>query len=136
MNKISYEADFYGWANEQAALLRDGLLHEADIANIAEEIESLARTEKREYIRLLSKLLKDLLIWNLLPGGRCGSAAVGVKLGRLNSSVSWRKARAWRSSRPSRSAAPLKKLGSSPAPRQDLVRTLFRRRRPGASSRS
>ena len=24
MNRISYDADFYGWANEQAALLREG----------------------------------------------------------------------------------------------------------------
>jgi hypothetical protein len=83
MNKIAYEADFYGWANEQAALLRDGRLNEADVANIAEEIESLARAEKREFVRLLSTLLTHLLTWKFLPGVRCGSSAASIKLGRL-----------------------------------------------------
>jgi hypothetical protein len=43
-----YDEDFYAWANEQAALLRSGRLTEADIAHIAEEIESMGKTEKRE----------------------------------------------------------------------------------------
>jgi hypothetical protein len=81
MNKIAYDADFYGWAND--ALLREGRLNEADIGNIAEEIESLARSEKREYVRLLSTLLTHLLTWKFLPGIRCGSAAASIKLGRL-----------------------------------------------------
>ncbi len=37
----AYETDFYAWAMEQAALLRAGRLDAADIANIAEEIESM-----------------------------------------------------------------------------------------------
>ena len=37
-----YEADFYAWANQQAALLRAGKLSSADIAHIAEEIEVIA----------------------------------------------------------------------------------------------
>jgi hypothetical protein len=45
-----YEHDFYAWANEQAALLRSGNFSAADIANIAEEIESMGRSEKRELI--------------------------------------------------------------------------------------
>ena len=57
MNRISYDADFYGWANEQAALLREGRLAEADIANIAEEIESMGRSEKRELTSRLAVLL-------------------------------------------------------------------------------
>ena len=36
-----YDRDFYAWANEQARLLREGLLSEADTLNIAEEIESM-----------------------------------------------------------------------------------------------
>jgi hypothetical protein len=46
----SYDRDFYAWANAQAALLRAGRLSEADIAHIAEEIESLGKTEKRELV--------------------------------------------------------------------------------------
>ncbi len=59
----SYERDFYAWANEQAALLRAGRLGEADIAHIAEEIESMGRTEKRELINRLALLLQHLLKW-------------------------------------------------------------------------
>ena len=40
-----YDRDFYAWANEQAALLRAGRLADADIENIAEEIETMGRSE-------------------------------------------------------------------------------------------
>ena len=40
-----YDRDFYSWAGQQAALLRSGRLDFADIANIAEEIETLGRSE-------------------------------------------------------------------------------------------
>ena len=35
MPNTNYDTDFYAWANEQAALLRSGKLHEADIEHIA-----------------------------------------------------------------------------------------------------
>ena len=53
MSASLYETDFYAWANQQAALLREGKLSAADVENIAEEIESMGRGEKRE---LLSRL--------------------------------------------------------------------------------
>lgn len=36
-----YERDFHAWANEQAALLRSGRVAKADLANLAEAIESM-----------------------------------------------------------------------------------------------
>jgi ribosomal protein L29 len=66
----NYESDFHAWASEQAALLRDGRLAEADIANIAEEIESLGRGEKRELINRLAVLLAHLLKWRFQPAWR------------------------------------------------------------------
>jgi glutamine synthetase adenylyltransferase len=59
----TYDRDFYAWANEQAALLRAGRLSDADIAHIAEEIESMGKTEKRELISRLTVLLLHLLKW-------------------------------------------------------------------------
>ena len=56
-----YDQDFYAWANEQAGLLRAGRLSEADIEHIAEEIESMGRSEKRELISRLTVLLVHLL---------------------------------------------------------------------------
>ena len=63
----NYETDFYAWANEQAALLRSGRLAEADIAHIAEEIESMGKTEKRELLSRLTILLLHLLKWKFQP---------------------------------------------------------------------
>ena len=68
-----YDTDFYGWAIEQAALLRARKLAKADIENIAEEIESLARSEKRELVNRLAVLLMHLLKWHLQPGLRGNS---------------------------------------------------------------
>jgi hypothetical protein len=62
-----YDQDFYAWANEQAALLRAGNLSAADIEHIAEEIESMGKTEKRELISRLTVLLLHLLKWQYQP---------------------------------------------------------------------
>ena len=68
-----YEQDFYAWANEQAALLRNGQLSAADIEHIAEEIESMGKTEKRELVSRLSVLLLHLLKWQFQPERRGAS---------------------------------------------------------------
>jgi hypothetical protein len=67
MSNSLYERDFYAWANEQAALLRTGRLAEADLENIAEEIESMGRSEKRELTNRLRVLLIHLLKWRHQP---------------------------------------------------------------------
>jgi hypothetical protein len=68
-----YETDFYGWAVEQADLLRTRRLKEADLDNIAEEIESMGRSEKRELVNCLAVLLAHLLKWQFQPGLRSTS---------------------------------------------------------------
>ena len=70
MSNTLYERDFYAWANEQASLLRAGKLSDADIENIAEEIESMGRSEKRELISRLGVLLTHLLKWQYQPDRR------------------------------------------------------------------
>jgi hypothetical protein len=74
-----YNRDFYAWANEQAALLREGKLAEADFPNIAEEIESLGRRERRELIGCLVTLLVNLLKWQYQPVHRSGSWRLSIK---------------------------------------------------------
>ena len=81
----AYDRDFYAWAIEQAALLRAGRLSEADIGNIAEEIESMGRSEKRELVNRLIVLLTHLLKWQVQPT-RCGNSwrlTVLTQRGRL-----------------------------------------------------
>jgi len=70
MSSTLYDLDFYAWANEQAGLLRAGKLSEADIEHIAEEIESMGKTEKRELVNRLAVLLMHLLKWRFQPTGR------------------------------------------------------------------
>ena len=69
-NSTLYERDFYAWANEQAEMLRAGKLSEADIEHIAEEIESMGKTEKRELISRLAMLLAHMLKWRFQPERR------------------------------------------------------------------
>ncbi len=82
MRNSNYETDFYGWANEQAALLRSGQLSAADVENIAEEIESMGRSEKRELVIRLTVLLVNLLKWKYQPKGRCSSWETTIKVQR------------------------------------------------------
>lgn len=65
-----YEADFYTWANEQAALLREGKIATADVANIAEELESMGRAERNALQSQIERVLKHLLKWQHQPGRR------------------------------------------------------------------
>ena len=78
-----YEHDFYAWANEQAALLRAGKLGEADIANIAEEIDSMGKSEKRELVSRLIVLLLHLLKWQFQPGLRGASWEASIQVQRI-----------------------------------------------------
>lgn len=73
-----YDRDFHAWASEQAALLRERRLGEADIEHIAEEIESMGKTERRELVSRLRVLLLHLLKWQLQPAGRCSSWRTSV----------------------------------------------------------
>jgi hypothetical protein len=66
-NTTLYDTDFHAWAIEQADLLRAGRLAEADIAHIAEEIDSMGRSEKRELVNRLAVLLTHLLKWQHQP---------------------------------------------------------------------
>ncbi|MCV3206463.1 DUF29 domain-containing protein [Mesorhizobium sp. YC-39] len=72
MNKIQiqrrhkstpYEIDYAQWCAEQGALLREGRLSDLDRENLAEEIESLGRSDKREIESRLGTLLLHLLKW-------------------------------------------------------------------------
>jgi hypothetical protein len=64
---IDYQKDFYGWTQEQAALLKTGRLTELDTANLLEEIETMGRSEKRELDSRLTVLLVHLLKWHYQP---------------------------------------------------------------------
>jgi hypothetical protein len=78
-----YERDFFGWATQQAALLRAGRLVDADIANIAEEIESMGRSEQNELVNRLAVVLLHLLKWRHQPSHRSRSWILSIKEQRI-----------------------------------------------------
>ena len=56
-----YGRDVYAWAMEQARLIREGQFDAIDIDNVAEEIESVGRSQKGEIRGWTSTLVEHLL---------------------------------------------------------------------------
>jgi hypothetical protein len=68
-----YDTDTVLWAEEQAKALRDRSANALDWDNLAEEIESLAKRDKREIRHRLAVICEHLLKWRFQPGERSGS---------------------------------------------------------------
>lgn len=68
-----YETDFYAWTVEQGKLLRSGAWDSLDILNLAEEIESLGKQDRRELSNRLRILIGHLLKWEYQPSQRSRS---------------------------------------------------------------
>ncbi len=79
----NYNSDFYGWTQEQAALLKAGRLNEIDIENLIEEVETMGRSEKRELNSRLTVLLVHLLKWQFQPIRRGNSWRITIEQQRL-----------------------------------------------------
>jgi hypothetical protein len=82
-NSVDYEEDFYSWTVEQSRLLRAGELSAIDAANIAEEIESMGRSDRGELKSRLVVLLMHLLKWRHQPGSRSRSWSAAIDEQRL-----------------------------------------------------
>ena len=68
-----YEKDFHDWAMEQAVLLRAKRWQDLDLENLAEEVEDMARSQKKEIRSRLEVLVMHLLKWKYQPGRRTPS---------------------------------------------------------------
>lgn len=68
-----YETDFYAWTVEQANLLQEGKLHQLDIVNLVEEIESLGKQQRQELRNRLEILIGHLLKWQYQSHKRSNS---------------------------------------------------------------
>jgi hypothetical protein len=73
MTTALYEKDFYGWALGQANLLRNEDYTELDIDNLVEEIEAMAKRDRRELFNRLKIILMHLLKWQYQPSHRSKS---------------------------------------------------------------
>ena len=71
--QIRYEQDIVAWAHGQAKLLREGRLDALDLEHLAEEIETMSASEKRELKNRFAMLLQHLLKWEFQPDYRSRS---------------------------------------------------------------
>ena len=86
MNTL-YESDIIAWANEQAALLRAGRFADIDVSRIAEEIEDVGKSERRELASRMVVLLVHLLKWQFQSGRRGSSWQRTIKEQRRSIAV-------------------------------------------------
>jgi hypothetical protein len=68
-----YDVDLYQWPAEQARLLREGRIAEADIETIAEGLEDMSRGTRNELRNRLRQLLMHLLKYEFQPAKRTQS---------------------------------------------------------------
>ena len=81
--RSEYQSDIYSWSQEQARLLREGQWALVDRDNVAEEIESLGRTEFNRLESALRVLLLHMLKWEHQPQKRSRSWVLSIKEQRL-----------------------------------------------------
>ena len=65
-----YEADFFAWSQEQGRLLKARRTAGLDWDNLAEEVETLGRSERNEIRSRLIVLLQHLLKWQFQASRR------------------------------------------------------------------
>lgn len=58
---VSYDDDFFQWSQFQAEILKKAKLEQLDLQNLAEETESLGKSEMRSLRSYLKVLLLHLL---------------------------------------------------------------------------
>ncbi len=62
-SELRYEADFYGWIQQQIELLRTRQWAKLETEHLIEELESMGRRDRYELVSHLTILLLHLLKW-------------------------------------------------------------------------
>jgi hypothetical protein len=71
--RVRYEHDVLLWSQQQARFLREGRFAELDIEHLADEIEDVGKSEKRELANRCAVLLAHLLKGVVQPEKRSNS---------------------------------------------------------------
>ena len=84
MTTATYETDFYLWTQQQADLLRQAQFNriDLDLENIAEEIESMGKRDRRSISSYIQNVLLHLLKWRHQPERRGISWRLSIRNGR------------------------------------------------------
>lgn len=78
----SYDNDVILWSEHEARLLRARRFAELDIEHLADEIEDVGKSEKREFASRMAVLLAHLLKWSFQPENRSNSWRATIALQR------------------------------------------------------
>jgi hypothetical protein len=81
--KAEYNRDFYQWIDRHVELLKTGRIAELDVNNLIDELESMAKRDRRELVSHLAVLLRHLLKWEFQPEQRGSSWKGSIKEQRL-----------------------------------------------------
>lgn len=81
--KANYAHDFFAWTAEQADRLRSAAPSGVDSPHIAEEIESMGKSDKRALRAQLKRLLVHLLKWKFQPTHRGASWTSSISNARF-----------------------------------------------------
>jgi len=76
---VRYEDDVVAWATEQASLLRERRFDQLDIEHLAEEIEDVGKSEQRELVSRMVRLLAHMLKWQKQPRHRGASWQITIR---------------------------------------------------------
>ena len=79
---VGYDEDVLLWSQQQARLLREGRFAELDIERLADEIEDVGKSEKRELASRVAVLIAHLLKWVNQPRRRSKSWRFTIRLQR------------------------------------------------------
>lgn len=74
----AYEADYVAWAEDQAARLRRARPAGVDWENLAEEVESLGKSDRRAIGANLKLVLDHLIKWRFQPAKRSASWSTSI----------------------------------------------------------
>lgn len=78
-----YDTDFTAWTREQAGFARTNSLNNLDLANIAEELDCMGRSEHRQFSHNLYRLMGYLMRWCYQPEHRCSAWRIAILESRI-----------------------------------------------------
>jgi len=82
-NAALYEEDFALWSADTVRLLREARFEEIDVDYLVEEVEGMAKSDRRELQNRLTVLLVHLLKWKLQSAKRSDSWRVTIREQRV-----------------------------------------------------
>ena len=73
MSTTLYDTDFNSWIQEHILLLKESRFSELDINNLIEELEDMAKKNRKELVNRFVILIAHLLKWQYQPNMRSNS---------------------------------------------------------------